>query len=166
MTAFYGCTGLASIYSNNPVPPQTQNSFGEVNKTNCTLYVPAGSAELYAATPEWGEFTNIVEGPGLWLSSYTVDLGPENNSSSTIRLHSKSSWTITSNQQWLSISPSSGTNNETITFTAQANPLYNSRTAIVSVLTNDGYSETVTVTQSANTNTAPVANAGGDQTVE
>ncbi|MGE5427278.1 MAG: BACON domain-containing protein [Methylococcaceae bacterium] len=166
MTAFYGCTGLTSIYSNNPIPPQTQSSFGEVDKTNCTLYVPFGAAELYAAAPEWGEFTQIVEGPGLSLSSNTVNLGPENNSSATIRLHTTASWTITNNQEWLSISPASGNKNETITFTAQANPLYTSRTSIVTVSTNDGYTETVTVTQQGKANTAPVANAGNDQTVD
>lgn len=166
MTAFYGCTGLTSIYSNNPVPPQTQSSFGEVNKTTCILHVPFGSAELYAAAPEWQEFTNIVEGPGLSLSSNTVDLGPENNSSATIRVHTPSSWTITSDQEWLTASPSSGNNNETITFTAQANPSFNSRTATITVSTTDGYTETVTITQSAKANTAPVANAGNDQTVD
>jgi hypothetical protein len=166
MTAFFGCSGLTSIYSNNPVPPQTQSSFGQVDKAGCTLYVPIGSKELYAAAPEWQEFINIVEDPGLTLSSNTVDLGPENNSSSTIRLHSQSSWTITSNQSWLLINPASGNKNETITFTAQANPLFEARTATAIVSTNDGYSETVTVTQAAKTNTIPVANAGNDQTVE
>ncbi|MGE5393693.1 MAG: leucine-rich repeat domain-containing protein [Candidatus Saccharibacteria bacterium] len=70
MTAFYGCSGLTSIYSNNPVPPQAQSScFGGVDKVNCILHVPSGSAELYKAAPEWQAFTNIVEGPGLSLSS-------------------------------------------------------------------------------------------------
>lgn len=166
MNAFSGCSGLTSIYSNNPAPPQTQSSFTGVDKTTCIVYVPAGSADLYATAPEWQEFSNIMEDPGLSLSSNTVDLGAENNSSATIRLHSGSSWTIISDQAWLSINPSTGNKNETITFTAQANPLSTSRSANVTVSTNDGYSETVTVTQSGRTNTAPVANAGNDQTVD
>jgi hypothetical protein len=165
MTAFNGCTGLTSIYSNNPVPPQTQSSFEGVDKVNCILHVPFGSAEVYAAAIEWKDFTNIVEEPSLSLSSNTVALAPETNSTATISLTTQLPWTITSNQEWLIVSPASGNHNETITFTAQENPLFNERTAIITVSTNDGYSETVTVTQSAKANTAPVANAGNAQTV-
>jgi hypothetical protein len=165
MTAFNGCTGLTSIYSNNPVPPQTQSSFEGVDKANCILHVPFGSAEVYAAAPEWKDFTNIVEEPSLSLSSNTVALAPEINSTATISLTTLLPWTITSNQEWLTVSPAAGNHNETITFTAQENPLFNERKAIITVSTNDGYSETVTVTQSAKANTAPVANAGSAQTV-
>jgi hypothetical protein len=35
--------------------------FYNVNKTSCTLYVPYGAKETYAATWCWSEFTNIVE---------------------------------------------------------------------------------------------------------
>ncbi|MBR5592907.1 MAG: leucine-rich repeat protein, partial [Bacteroidaceae bacterium] len=62
--AFEGCKGLKSITSFIPadnlfVPGY--NSFYNVNKTSCTLYVPYGAKETYAATSRWNEFVNIVE---------------------------------------------------------------------------------------------------------
>ena len=35
--------------------------FRYVDQTTCTLYVPYGAKETYAATAGWNEFTNIVE---------------------------------------------------------------------------------------------------------
>ncbi|MBR5593668.1 MAG: leucine-rich repeat protein [Bacteroidaceae bacterium] len=62
--AFYNCKGLTSVTSLIPadnlfVPGY--DSFYNVNKTSCTLYVPYGAKETYAATAGWSEFTNIVE---------------------------------------------------------------------------------------------------------
>ena len=62
--AFYFCDGLKSITSLIPA----ENLFAiysyvfyGVNKSTCTLYVPYGAKETYAATEGWSEFTNIVE---------------------------------------------------------------------------------------------------------
>ena len=62
--AFYDCAGLTSIVSHiaaeNLFAPGN-NAFYNVDKTNCTLYVPAGAKSTYAATDGWKDFTNIVE---------------------------------------------------------------------------------------------------------
>ena len=61
--AFAYCSGLTSITSlipaDNLFTPDI--AFHDVNKTNCTLYVPFGTKDTYAATEGWNEFTNIVE---------------------------------------------------------------------------------------------------------
>ncbi len=62
--AFANCTGLTSITSLIPadnlfVPGS--DAFVGVDKTNCTLYVPYGAKETYAATEGWEDFENIVE---------------------------------------------------------------------------------------------------------
>ena len=63
--AFQSCTGLTSIISLIPAENLFSFSFFSVfhgsNITNCTLYVPYGAKETYAATDGWNEFTNIVE---------------------------------------------------------------------------------------------------------
>ena len=62
--AFYNCKGLKSITSLIPADNLfaiDSYVFYGVNKSTCTLYVPAGAKETYAATEGWSEFTNIVE---------------------------------------------------------------------------------------------------------
>ena len=85
--AFEGCTGLTSITIPNSVTSIGGNAFGYctgltsitslipaedlfsinsgvfycIDKTNCTIYVPYGAKETYAATEGWKEFANIVE---------------------------------------------------------------------------------------------------------
>ena len=62
--AFSGCTGLTSVTSLIPADELFaiySIVFRDVDKTTCTLYVPYGAKETYAATEGWNEFTNIVE---------------------------------------------------------------------------------------------------------
>ena len=64
--AFYDCTALTSITSLIPadalfaIDPYMY-VFNNVDKSACTLYVPYGAKETYAATDGWREFQNIVE---------------------------------------------------------------------------------------------------------
>jgi hypothetical protein len=55
--AFAGCTSLAEI-TNYATTPQGlgYRVFYEVNKAQCTLYVPAESVDLYKETATWKEF--------------------------------------------------------------------------------------------------------------
>ncbi len=62
--AFSGCTGLTSITSLIPAERLfacDSEQFNGIDKANCTLYVPHGAKETYAATAGWNEFVNIVE---------------------------------------------------------------------------------------------------------
>ena len=62
--AFYNCTGLTSVTSLIPAEALfalLSDTFYRVDKNNCTLYVPYGAKERYAATAGWGFFSNIVE---------------------------------------------------------------------------------------------------------
>ena len=87
--AFSGCTGLTSVTSLIPADELFAiNSyvFNSVDKTKCTLYVPYGAKNKYAATAGWNEFTNIVEtaptefvitinqyGSATYCSEYALD---------------------------------------------------------------------------------------------
>lgn len=61
--AFNNCNSLSSIYSHSrkPIDLSGQNHFANVDKNNCTLYIPKGSKSLYQKTTGWKEFKNIVE---------------------------------------------------------------------------------------------------------
>jgi hypothetical protein len=62
--AFMNCNSLASIFANSSFPINLNTSwyvFEGVNKTTCTLNVPFGAKELYAAAEKWKDFENIVE---------------------------------------------------------------------------------------------------------
>jgi hypothetical protein len=62
--AFFNCCSLTSIYAYPTTPVYLSSSssvFNYVNKTTCTLYVPAGSKAAYQAATQWKDFTNIVE---------------------------------------------------------------------------------------------------------
>jgi hypothetical protein len=72
--AFGNCTSLTSIYAypttpvdlnyttdiihNGDIPPS--DVFYNVNKTTCTLYVPANSVSLYQTAYQWQDFYNII----------------------------------------------------------------------------------------------------------
>jgi hypothetical protein len=62
--AFQNCTSLQAVTVSSPDPQMItlgENVFGGVNLANCTLYVPFGTKEAYAAAAVWKEFGNIVE---------------------------------------------------------------------------------------------------------
>ena len=62
--AFANCTGLTSITSYIPADKlfaPGSNAFYNIDKTNCTLYVPFGAKAIYQATDGWKDFVNIVE---------------------------------------------------------------------------------------------------------
>ena len=60
--AFSSCSGLTSIYVYpDIVPKMGSDVFYDVDKKNCTLYVPQGTKQAYFLADIWGNFENIVE---------------------------------------------------------------------------------------------------------
>ena len=62
--AFSSCESLTSVTSLIPADKLfsiDSSVFNGVDKNACTLYVPYGAKETYAATKCWNQFTNIVE---------------------------------------------------------------------------------------------------------
>ncbi|KAF0193916.1 MAG: hypothetical protein FD166_3628, partial [Bacteroidetes bacterium] len=167
--AFIGCSGLTSIIAENPVPVDLSSSssvFAGVDKTTCKLYVPYESKVLYAVADQWKDFLNIIEMP-FKLSANSIVIASLAGSTATVDIATGISWTVSSDQDWLTVSPSAGTGNGTLTFTAQANPKANTRIAIVTISAVGVESQVISVTQQPNDkNTAPIAHAGSDQTVD
>jgi hypothetical protein len=62
INVFAYCTDLSSVTNESLVPQNIEsNVFSEVNKSACTLRVPAGAKAAYQSAAGWNEFMNIVE---------------------------------------------------------------------------------------------------------
>jgi hypothetical protein len=86
-------------------------------------------------------------GTTLSVSPPTVNIAPAANSTATFSVVSNTNWTVTDNQPWLTINPASGSNNGTVTVTAQQNTATAARTASVTVSATGAASQAVTATQ-------------------
>lgn len=148
--AFSNCNKLSSIHA-YPISPIDLNSssdvFMNINKTTCTLYVPFSTRDSYKEANQWKDFVNIVEMPGIFLSQSSIGVGPIEKTTQ-VAITSSSNWTATSDQTWLSISPSNGLAvRESIFLTTLANPTTANRSATVTLSAKGVESKTITVTQ-------------------
>jgi hypothetical protein len=91
--------------------------------------------------------SNCSGGTTLSVSPTTVNVAAAANSTGTFNVASNTSWTVTDNQPWLTASPTSGSNNGTVTVTAQQNTGTAARTASVTVSASGVPSQVVTATQ-------------------
>jgi len=102
-------------------------------------------------TIEPGNETHVITQQGiitsLSVNPTSVTLKSTSNSSDQFNVTSNVSWTVSDDATWLSVTPTNGSNDETITVTAtSANPSNNTRSGIVTI-TGNGITRTVTVTQ-------------------
>jgi endo-1,4-beta-xylanase len=103
--------------------------------------------------------------PNLSVSASTISIAAAANSAGTFAITSNTSWSVSSNQTWLAVSPTSGSNNATVSVTAQENTGTSTRSATVTVSATGVASQTVTVTQAAAGGVAAVnINCGGSAT--
>lgn len=157
---FMNCPNITSIYSLNPNPPEISADAFNTDKSICVVHVPYGSKSLYTFAHGWEDFKNIEESlPGFALSAtvFSFDLGAQ---SATVEVNSPSPWTATSDQPWLTVSPSSGEGDQSLTLSAEANTTYDTRTAIVKVAVSETLSKNITVVQKGITNAVHLETAG------
>jgi len=149
--AFHNCTNLSSITVSNLVPIDLSSStdvFYGVDKNACTLHVPFGTASLYAAANQWKDFIHIVAPVnGFALDKNTARIGSASGSTATAAVTANVSWSASSAQSWLTVTPTSGRSNASLTFTAAANTLVESRSAVVTISSTGLAAQTIMVTQ-------------------
>ena len=75
--AFQKCSTLQSVYVSWPTPISAGNAFYEVNRKNCTLYVPQGTEQDYFLADVWGDFGNIVEYDPTGIDKTTTSIDVE-----------------------------------------------------------------------------------------
>ncbi len=58
---FKNCAKIKTIYSKSVMPPNIQQTFSDVDKKKCVVYVPMGSINLYKENKGWAIFPDIRE---------------------------------------------------------------------------------------------------------
>lgn len=72
--AFSDCTAMTTLIAQTPVPPTCGlQALDDINKWDCTLYVPAGVEEKYMNAEYWKEFFFTAPAPD---ATYNIDLTP------------------------------------------------------------------------------------------
>ena len=115
----------------------------------------ASSVSFARAKVERFNFVNnidFVKESILEISQTSLNLEAVNGSSASFTVYSNYSWTATSDQPWISITPATGNaslSEQTITISATENDRDAIRTATVTVENETGISKTITITQQA-----------------
>lgn len=154
-TFSFNCVGLSSlyVYSVSPVDLSSASfTFNEFTTSICKLYVPYGTKSLYTTSIQWQNFANIVEikQSGIFLSNTLADIR-KNGGSVDVNISSSEDWSASSDQDWLTINPVTGSYNANkITFTAPANPTSSMRKATVTISATGLASQTIEVLQYGN----------------
>ncbi|MGE5429256.1 MAG: leucine-rich repeat protein [Methylococcaceae bacterium] len=148
---FARCTKVTSLkVSWTTPPPLLWTIFYMIDRNNCNLQVPYGTANLYKANSEWNQFKSITESSsGLYISATSATVLAAEGSKASVDITANVDWTATSDQTWLAVSPASGTTNSKLTFTAHQNTSIGSRTAKVTVTSTGLAPQTIVVTQNS-----------------
>jgi len=150
LAAFVDCINLSAIYAfhSNPLelPMSNTGVFYNVDTTNCTLYVPAGSKDLYASAEQWKDFQHIVEMSLFKLPDSTIVMQADQQTA-YFDLETNGDWTAHTDQTWLTLTPLSGTGNQTFTLTAEKNTSPAIQTATVQISIADSITQDITVIQ-------------------
>ncbi len=72
--AFSDCTGLSKYYSYSVTPPVCgEQALDDINKWECTLFVPAESRDEYQAAPQWKDFFFTEEMDAVLVAELRLD---------------------------------------------------------------------------------------------
>ena len=129
------------------------SSGGANNTFTITATANTSTSSRTATVTVTGDFTtrtiSVTQAASnaLSVSQETYTFAASRSTSSAITVTSNVSWTVSSNASWLTLSRTSGSNNNTFTMTATANTSTSSRSATVTV-TGGGITRTISVTQS------------------
>jgi hypothetical protein len=117
-----------------PSPPSGANDM----TVTLTAAANISTSRRVATVTVSGEYVasktiRVVQEPVLFVLQRWYIIAADANSTRTIDFTSSRSWTASSNQTWLKVSPESGSGDGTLTVTAQENTDPNTRTAIVTI---------------------------------
>ena len=150
-SAFNNCTGIYSIICEAKTPPTiNSNSFNGVAKDNFTVEVPEASVNLYNNASNWSEFKRIAAHREFSISRNLLrTLNAELSKTFVLRAPSGETWSVESQPDWVTVSPSSGTGKTEVivTVSALAEGADNRNGAIVFLLDGKDYRSTMNVEQ-------------------
>ncbi len=147
--------GLYPIYTLNNLPADniTETFISHANNALSLSNTAVAGNSISLTLPAYSVSSVILRtgAPGgsfLTVSPVVVNLSSA-ASEAEIAVLSNVGWTASSNQIWLTVNPTFGSNSATITASAALNPAYDSRTAIITFSGTGVTDQTVTVTQAA-----------------
>jgi hypothetical protein len=76
-------------------------------------------------------------------------IGAEWGSRDSVVIQSNTSWRVSSDSPWLTVTPAEGSGSDTLVFVAKGNPTTSTRTALVTLSGDSIESQTITITQDA-----------------
>ena len=149
--SYYGATGLhtdttARYYFDTLYFYTTEGNTSCVQRMAAVNFLGLNEAATAATTSLYqsGVSSTLTATP----AAVTIPNSP--NATATAQIHSNTSWTVTSNATWLTVSPMSGTNDQQLTFTAtMTNSSTNPKTAIIQISNSCGDFINLNVTQPA-----------------
>jgi hypothetical protein len=164
-SVFYNCTGLQKIHSLDPDPFDifygsdeifTRDEFYNLDKRNCSLFVPNGSKIIYENVAQWRDFYNINEYK-LSVENDTIKIGNYAQVDIPLALKASYLWNIYYSCDWLSTDMNSGEGDANVKLSVTENADTTSRTTIIKLA---GYGvDTISVTVIQEPNSKPVSNS-------
>lgn len=162
----FGCSNLKTFNCLTTTPPTVDKDWFNGKSIN-DVFVPTDAAvTAFRANYDWitafpGTIikkVGTIGGPFLSVSATALQVSSAANSSTTFTITSNTSWTITSDQSVCVVSPTSGSNNGTITVTATtANTENSSRTANLTITGVGVATIVISATQAAASIPTPVS---------
>jgi len=138
--------GIASLSVTEDIEgqsrPNSSNAGADHLSTDTALYAPMTTLTTGPYAYENGS------GPSDVLFASTLSGFTGTGGTITSSITSNLSWTATSNDSWITVTPASGTDNGTISVTATSNPTCDPRSGTVTVV-GGGISVTLTISQAA-----------------
>jgi hypothetical protein len=147
---FSECPNLSAIHLLNANPVDlsgTTDVFRNVPTSTCILYVPTHFMSSYKSAPVWKDFANMTEEDPICSIDSSATTLSGLGESKNIALTTSIVWTAKSDQNWVTITPSSGVGDATLSVTSGINPTVQSRAATVTIYVNDINLKSFTVTQ-------------------
>ncbi len=109
------------------------------NSRSCTLTLQGGNLKRSITVTQSGSESKLTVSPTSLSFDYK-------EGTKTFDVQSNSSWTVSSDQSWCTVSPGTGSNNESVTVKVDQNNAETSRTATITV-SGGGKTTGVTITQ-------------------
>ena len=131
---------VSSLHGNNNATitlSATQNT--SADSRSCTLTLQGGNLRRTVTVTQSGAGASLAVSPTSLSFDYK-------EGTKTFDVSSNSSWTVSSDQYWCTVSPQSGSNNGSVTVKATQNNSENTRTATITV-SGGGKTATITITQ-------------------
>ena len=119
--AFASCYNLCSIRCNATEPPIIQSgAFDGVAKDNFTVEVPEISINRYQSDPNWAEFKRIGAYHDFSISRREMRvLNAEHSREFMLRAPADLAWSVESQPDWCTITPSSGVGKQNVVITVK-----------------------------------------------